>query len=211
MRQSHAILLGAGLLLFQAPDAASAVDPGFPNNTVPESFHLVASNGSAPANIGQFEVVLRDIAHNPIPNASIVVDLSSCTDLALATDQLDPDAVVNCAAKTTRKLTDANGRAVFCIIGGSRTGVPASTLLAGGRIYGNGTLIASPTVSAFDLDGQQGLGAGDLALFLGDFASGQIFGRSDFDDSGNLGAGDLVIWLTAFSSGTQVVSAAVCP
>jgi len=211
MRRSHAILLSAALLLFQAPDIARADDPGAPNSTVPLSFHLVATNGSTPATIGQFEVVLRDIAHNPIPDASIVVDLSMCTELAIATDQLDPDAVVNCAAMTTRKLTDANGRAVFCIIGGSRTGVPASTLLAGGRIYGNGTLIATPTVSAFDLDGQQGLGAGDLAVFLGDFASGEIFGRSDFDDSGNLGARDLVIWLTAFSSGTQVVSAPSCP
>jgi len=85
-------------------------------------------------------------------------------------------------------------------------------LLNGGKIFAEGTLIGSPTVSAFDLDGRSGLGAGDLAVFLSDFASGNPYGRSDFDCSGGIGANDLRTWLNAFGSSTQNVSAsAACP
>jgi len=212
MRPSHAILLGAALLVFQAPDSARADTPPFPNHITPACIRLVASNGAAPASaFGQFEVLIRDLANNPMPDVSVVIDLSWIPELALATDQLDPDVVLNCGFGTVGKISDVNGRVVFCIVGGGRAGVPPSALLGAGRIYANGTLIATPTVSAFDLDGLHGLGAGDLTQFLNDFSTGVNYGRSDYDCSDYLGAGDLVIWLTAFSSGTQVVSAAVCP
>ncbi len=76
----------------------------------------------------------------------------------------------------------------------------------------NGTLIRSPTISALDLDGILGLGAGDLSAWLGDFFTGTPFGRCDDDCSGYPGAGDLSIWLGAFASGTMVESCAgTCP
>ena len=82
----------------------------------------------------------------------------------------------------------------------------------GGRIYIQGTLCGSPTVSAFDLDNQSGVGANDMSAWLGDFATGNPSGRSDYDCSGGLGANDLSLWLSAFGAGTQFVScAASCP
>lgn len=214
MRHSRAVLIGATFLvsLAPAPVHASGV-PSPANSTTPACFNVVASNGSAPASaFGQFEVVYRDLANNPIPYASVVVDLSAIPELALATDPLDLDAILDCGAKTVRKLTDTNGRAVFCIVGGGRPSVPATSLPGGGRIYMNGILTGAPTVGVFDLDGERGLGASDLVQFLGDFVSGENYGRSDFNCSGAIGAGDLVIWLTAFASGTQIVSAATsCP
>jgi len=212
MRQSCAILVVAALLMFQSADTARGDEPPFPNHITPACIRLVASNGSAPASaFGQFEVLIRDLANNPIPDVSVVIELSLIPELALATDQLDPDVILDCGVATVRKVSDVNGRVVFCIVGGGRAGVPPSALLGAGRIYANGTLIATPTVSAFDLDGLHGLGAGDLTQFLNDFSTGVNYGRSDYDCSHYLGAGDLVIWLTAFSSGTQVVSAAGCP
>ena len=110
------------------------------------------------------------------------------------------------------KVAGADGNATFTILGHSNGPGNASTLLGGGRIFANGTLIQSPTVSAFDLDGASGMGAGDLSAWLTDFGTGQPFGRSDYDCSGTLGAGDLSRWLTAFGTGTMAESCgASCP
>jgi hypothetical protein len=110
------------------------------------------------------------------------------------------------------KHTAADGSAHFTILGGSNGGGNAVTLLGGGRIFANGTLIASPTVSAFDLDGGSGVGANDLSCWLTDFGSGQPFGRADYDCSGGVGANDLSFWLTAFGQGTMTQSCgASCP
>lgn len=205
------LVLLIALLALATPVWARGFPP-FPNVTAPAIIHLVASDGAAPSRaFGEFEVVVRDLANNPLPGVSVRVDVTLAEELRIASDQHDPAAVVDCADKAVTKLTDVNGRAVFCILGSNVPGAPASTLISGGRIFANGLLCAAPTASAFDLDGTLGLGSGDLSVFLSDFASGQPFGRSDFDGSGSLGAGDLSIWLKAFASGTQVVSAAACP
>ena len=194
-------------------DARATGVPSPANSSVPACIRLVGSDGSVAATaFGGFEVVHRDLANNPIPDALIVVDFSAAPELFIAANQFDPSATVDCALKTVSKRTDANGRAVFCIVGASTDEFPPSTQLNGGRIYANGMLIGDPTVSAFDLDGRLGLGATDLTHFLSDFASGNLYGRSDFDCSGGIGARDLAEWLKAFGSGTQVVSAATaCP
>jgi hypothetical protein len=206
------LVLAAALLSLLASAAAPGV-PSPANSTTPACISLVGTNGTVPAQaFGQLEVVFRDLANNPVPNAPIVVDLSLIQEVLIAADQLDPAVIVNCTEKRVTKLTDSNGRAIFCIVGASSDALPPNALLGAGRIYAAGTLIGSPTVSAFDLDGKLGLGAGDLAQFLNDFATGFPYGRSDFDCSGTLGANDLRIWLTAFGSQTQFVSASVvCP
>lgn len=67
-------------------------------------------------------------------------------------------------------------------------------------------------MSAFDLNGETGVGANDLSAWLGDFGTGDPYGRSDYDCSGNVGANDFSLWLTAFGAGTQLAScAASCP
>ena len=212
MNHIRTLLSAAALLSLAARADGQTSPPSNSNSTTPACIRVIQSNGtSAAAAFGQFEVVVRDLANNPVTNASVVVDLSAIPEVALATDQLDPGVLVDCGAATVRRVTDVNGRVVFSIVGGGRAGIPASALIGAGKIFANGTQLASPTVSAFDLDGQQGLGAGDLAQFLNDFASGVNFGRSDFDCSNSVGAGDLAQWLRAFSSGTQIVSAPSCP
>ena len=122
------------------------------------------------------------------------------------------DKRVRESAKTTRKFTDVTGSVTFTVLGGSNGAGNATTLLGGGRIYANGTLIASPTVAAYDLDGSSGVGANDLSAWLTDFGLGQPYGRSDFDCSGGVGANDLSFWLTEFGAGTSAASCAVsCP
>jgi len=200
-------LLLAGALVACALHAVRAsAEPSAPNWTTPSCIPLVGSHGGVPATaFGQVEIIARDLANDPMVGVAVVVDLSNCLDLQLCADQLDPGAIVNCAAKTVRKLTDANGHVAFTILGGG-SGQPASTLLNGGRIFGNGVLYQTPTISTFDLDGSGGVGANDLSAWLGDFGTGNPFGRSDYDCSGSIGANDLSIWLSAFGSGTMTES-----
>jgi hypothetical protein len=154
------------------------------NSTAPACIALVGTYAGTPAvAFGQFTVVVRD-----------------------------PAATVDCAGGRVSKLTAADGSVRFTILGHSNGGGNASSLLGIGKIFANGTLIASPTVSTFDLDGQSGVGANDLSCWLTDFGSGQPYGRDDYDCSGGIGANDLSFWLTAFGSGAMAESCgASCP
>jgi hypothetical protein len=204
------LLTAAGMLI---ASAAMAGVPSAANSTTPTCITLVGSLAGTPdAAAGQFSLTVRDLANNPLNGASVVIDLSGCLDLAICNDQLDANALVNCGAKTTRKFTNASGVVTFTVLGGSNGAGNASTLLGGGRIFANGTLIQSPTVAAFDLDGASGVGANDLSAWLTDFGAGQPYGRSDYDCSGGIGANDLSFWLTEFGNGTSASSCAVsCP
>jgi len=176
-------------------------------STVPSVICVVGSNAGVPdAGGGQFTVVVRDLALNPCRFASVVVDFSNDADVFICSDQLDPSAEVNCGAKTVRKVADENGQVTFTILGGSTGRVPPMVLGNGGKIFTNGTLIGSPTVAVYNLDGAGGVGAGDLSVWLGDFSSGNPFGRSDFDGSGDISANDLSIWLGEFGSGRSTES-----
>jgi hypothetical protein len=201
------LLTAAGLL---AASAAMAGVPSAANSNVPGCVPLVGSTAGVPDGNGTFIVIVRDLANNPLSGASVVVDLSGTSELALCDDQLDANALVVCASKTTRKFTDGLGSVTFTVLGGGAG--PAATLIGGGKIFANGTLIGSPTVNAYDLNGIGGLGAADLSTFLADFASGNPYGRSDFDCSSTLGAADLSKWLAVFSGGGSGASCAVqCP
>ena len=204
------LLTAAGLLV---ASAAMAAVPSAANSTTPSCITLVGSLSGVPdAAAGQFTIVVRDLANNPLNGASVVIDLSNCLDLSICSDQLDANALVNCGAKTTRKFTNALGQVTFTVLGGSNGGGNASTLLGGGRIFANGTLIQSPTVSAFDLDGAGGVGANDLSAWFGDFGTGNNYGRSDYDCSGSIGANDLSLWFGEFGTGASASSCAVaCP
>ena len=204
------LLAAAGLLI---ASAAMAGVPSAANSTTPACITLVGSLAGVPdAAAGQFTVIVRDLASNPLNNASVVIDVSGCLDISICDDQLDVNAFVNCGGKTTRKFTNALGSVSFTVLGGSNGAGNASTLLGGGKIFANGTLIQTPTVAAYDLYGASGVGANDLSAWLTDFGSGFAYGRSDYDCSGGVGANDLSFWLTEFGNGTSASSCAVaCP
>jgi hypothetical protein len=201
------------LVLALAPASLGQASPPSPaNDTTPSCISLVGTNGLAAAPMGVFTVVCRDLANNPMAGAVVVIDLSVCPDLLICAEQMDPDATVDCVHKTVSKITAADGSVHFNVQGGSNGAGNAVTLLGGGRIFKNGTLIATPTVSAYDLDGSGGVGANDLSAWLTDFGSGSPYGRSDFDCSGSVAANDLSLWLTAFGSGSMTKSCgAGCP
>src|SRR5215470_15453966 len=86
----------AALLAIAVSAHASGI-PSSVNSTVPTLVRLVGASASVPdAAAGQFKVVARDLANNPMPNFAITIDLSNCPDLELCSDQLDASEVVNC-------------------------------------------------------------------------------------------------------------------
>jgi hypothetical protein len=200
------------MVLLLSPHVSLAGGPAAQNSTVPASITLVGSFAGTPDATGMFTVVARDPANNPLNGASIVLDLSGCTDLSICADQMDAFTSVNCAAKTVRKFTNLTGSVTFIVLGGSSGAGSASTMLGGARIYGNGTLLGSPTVASLDLDGVHGVAINDLSVWLSDFASGTPFGRSDFDGSGAVDINDLSVWLTAYgAAGSTQGCTASCP
>src|SRR5437773_7994819 len=109
MRQIPILVLSC--MVLAVPTAASASPCNFfCNSTTRSCVSLVGSAGGSPAAAtGQFSVVFRDIANNPIAGATVVIDLSGALDLELCADQMDPDATVDCAHKTVSKVTAADG------------------------------------------------------------------------------------------------------
>jgi pimeloyl-ACP methyl ester carboxylesterase len=200
-------------LLTLSAIGARANVPSPANSTTPAFIRLVGASGGVPDAVpGEFVVVAHDLANNPINGCSIVIDLSNCPDLEICPDQLDPNAVTNCTAKTVRKFTNALGEVTFTLLGSSNGAGHASSLAHGAMIFGNGVLIASPSVSSFDLDGSGGVGAGDLSVWLSDFGTGQPYERSDYDGDGQVSAADLSEWLAVFGAGGSTLSCgAICP
>ena len=173
------------------------------NSTIPSLIVLVGHDGSGtPDPGGQFTVVMRDLANNPVPNATIRVqlvatDVGFCSSQAAGLSLVLPDAIEG--------HTDAAGIFTASIKG---IGVgPTSHTYGGVQIYGNGQLFGTPNIAAIDLDGSGGAGINDLALWLADFGSGINYLRDDFDGSGGIGANDLAVWLAYYGKG---LSAAGC-
>lgn len=214
MSLMNLVLPFAFLLAAGGDPAPQIAVPSAANSTVPTLISLVGTEGGVPDRTrGEFSVIVRKFNNNPWPNASVVVDLSGCLDLAICEDQHEafPATIVNCPAKTVKKFSGADGSVTFTVCGGGH-GMEPYSLIGAGRIFAEGTLIGSPTVAAYDLDGVAGLGANDLSILLRAFGAGVDFGACDFDGNGRIGANDFSLWLVAYGEGHQIESCAVaCP
>ena len=212
MRSKRILLIGVVLLLRAGQGVAGG--PSATTSTVPAHITLVGSRDGEPDASSAFTVVARDLFGDPKNGCSVVIDLSDCAELSLCADQLDAGATVNCAAKTTRKFTNVLGEVSFILLGSARGRGNAVTSPGLAKIYADGMLLRSVAVSAFDLDGSNGVGINDLSVWLSDFgAPGHpTFARSDFDGNGTLGINDLSVWLTAFGAqGSSQGCTTSCP
>ena len=203
------LLAAAGVLM---ASAAFAGVPSAANSTgMPSFIPLVTRNaGGAPDGLlfgtvsgsAGFTITVRDLANNPLNNCSVVLDFGLTTDLQICGDQLDANALVNCAGKTVRKFTDVAGQVTFGPVYGTGKGNAfPGTGLNGGRIFANGVLIASPTVPTADYNGINGIDPFDQAILLGDInQAGTPHGRADMNCSNSITAFDKTIWLTHFNN-----------
>jgi len=202
-------------LLVSAVCVASTARADFPtpaNSTIPLHVNLVGHGPAGPDSaMGRCEVIFRDLANNPIPGAVVAFDFGMVGDMTIASDPLDPRLTVNCLTRMVTAVTDVNGRAVFTVVGAGIPGRPASAQPAF-RIYADGILLGSPTLSAFDLDGVGGVDMNDLALWFADYISGANPMRADFDGTGGVSGADLSVWAAVYFGGGSTQSAAsYCP
>ncbi|MCC6650187.1 MAG: hypothetical protein IT348_03445 [Candidatus Eisenbacteria bacterium] len=200
-------------LLGLVPSPAAADWPWpYPNSTLPSQVRLVTWNGAAPdAALGQFTVIIRDLANNPVPGSTVSVDFTSVPEVRIAADQMDPEALTICGEHRVRKLTGADGSATFTIMG-SVSSAPARLGEFRVPILADGMLLGTPMLAVFDLDGAGGIGANDMSVWLEDFSEGLYRGRGDYDGDQNLGANDLSVLLSAQGAGGSSVGISTyCP
>ena len=184
-----------------AASAAFASVPSPANSTTPPCISLVGDDGAGTIDgDGAFTVTVRDLANFPINNSLVVIDFSSCSGLTIC-DNNELGYVVDCGTRTVRGFTGVGGTITFRIKGhanNSGGNIPPYNPYNCGKIFADGVLLSSPSVSAYDHDGG-GMGAADLSAWLGDFFGGLDPSRSDYDCSGApLGAADLSRWLDVF-------------
>lgn len=183
-----------------APRPVLSTTPGVGNFIIPEDITVVGHDPAGTADPrGEFLIGIRDLANNPMPNSVVAIDFSSCDELRLCADPHDPGALVNCATRTVMKVTDVNGEVRFRVVGCS-VASPGGPGAGWGcaRVYADGVLGGSVSVSILDLAGCNGVDAIDLAAWAADFFTGQPVARSDFDGDHELTALDLASWSSAF-------------
>ncbi len=208
MRLACSLLLVT--LALAAPALASPPDPNL--STIPASIALVGHRGGVPDPAGTFVVNVRDRLNNAYPGITVVCDLSACTDLRIASQQPYPGLTVDCATKRVSAVSDVNGNAHFCIVGGAvNSGGAPGAGAAAMIVFGNGIRFGAVSVAAYDQTGFDGLKANDLAAWVGDAMAGLTVARSDYDGNGSLGVNDLSLWVARFLSAASDEGAASLP
>jgi len=201
------LFAACGLL---AASAAFASVPSPANSTTPPCVRLVGNSGGVMDPAGTFTVTVRDLANLPINNSLVVVDFSSCSGLTICTTA-SAGVTVDCGTQTARAFTGVGGTVTMTLGGhanNSGGNVPPYASYNDGKIFADGVLLSSPSVSTFDHDGS-GMGPADLSAWLGDFFGGNNPSRSDYDCTGSpLGPSDLSTWLTVFFAGGSTTN---CP
>lgn len=163
------LLIGTSIvtLSIAAPLRASAgCVPDFSNVTIPPAIDVMGVSGAGvPDPRAAFDIIVRDVANNPVAGAVVMVDFSNCTDLRLsrqssgATNPALEGQELDCSLRSIRGVTDATGRVHLSVLG-------AGTNVAGGptpgpgsacaRVFIDGQLIRSTIVRIFDQNGAAG-------------------------------------------------------
>ena len=156
---------------------------------------------------GTFVIVARDVVGNPMGGLPVTVSFADCPDIRIDGQQWAP-LTVDCATKSVTGVTDADGRATFCIVGAATNQGGAPGAGAGGaRVYAAGFLMGSMTATVFDQNGavtNPGVELSDAMAMMRDWGSGTYYGRSDYDHSGAISLPDLVVLLRVWGAGSSV-------
>ncbi|MEZ4648984.1 MAG: hypothetical protein R3E97_09420 [Candidatus Eisenbacteria bacterium] len=184
------------LSIIVTPRALADGVPDPPNNRVSPCDELngmvLAPNSPNPAPASEIQVLVVNNANDPIPNASVVVELW------VGPIQLCPNGVFTAT-------TDAQGIAYLTLAGG---GCRAGVALAG-VIKANGVAIRNyENVKSPDFDGAGSdlvVNLADLVQFSAEFLGDAPAVCHDYDNNGATNLGDLIIFAPTFTDG------ATCP
>ncbi len=205
---------------------AGAGVPSPADSSIPCGFLFVGKISATADPLGAFEIVVRDLAQNPIPGAEISIVFDGCLragDLRVAGVQPDPTASVVCGGGAVMVRARGGGDGAFrsSLVGGGSgnasggfSGPPDCTFLRSGgcaTVYGDGVNLGMVAVARLDADGANGLGPPDISCWLTDSFASDYLARSDFDFSGATSAPDLSILLRAiFAEGSRSSATTYC-
>jgi len=206
-----AILASGGILL--ASSSMAAV-PSPANSDVPCGINLVGTLGGVPDPRGEFTIVVRDNANNPIPHARVELELCNCVgsggqqDIRLCSTQPDPDVTgilceAQCLGGLLTATTDESGSITLTLTGGANNlgaGEPAAPFKCA-NVYVEGVNLGAMNVGVFDENGAGGVNPADMSVWLSDSFSPSVEGRSDFNCTNSVNPADLSV-LIAISLGS---------
>ena len=219
-----ALILATSMAGHALPASADCLvgPPGGDDHDIPCGITLVGTNNGVPDPRGEFLVIIRDLAGNPVEGCEVSIDFQRCTDTQVSLDQPWPGLSVECVTGApsfaiVRGTTDAQGTVVFRIVGGARNTGPGSPA-AGfkcARVFVNGfdptVPVGGLNVAAFDQNSAGGANPADLALVLSDAFSPGLEGRSDFNCSNTINPVDVSMMLQAsLQGGSQQSSGDYC-
>jgi hypothetical protein len=203
-------------LIARLPGLASAgvpTPPTWPSSCsrIPSRIVLVGTNGIDPdQKTGDFEVTVCRFT-NTASGATVSVGTSQ-DGVRIGSWSDPPPVYFNCASPVVRAFADADGVCHMTVTGSVDLSKTTPGISPTVQIFANGVLFGEVPVVCYDLDGVGGVGAGDLALWLQIFGSGDNLSVADYDGDGRVDASDLSMWLEVFGSGREAVSATPsCP
>ena len=207
------MVLSLVAMLGFSPRLAGAKPPSAADSSVPCGINLVGTTAGVADARGEFTIVARDIAHNPLPGTAVAIDFSGCTpDIRLCSVQSAAGTAVDCTGNVIHAVTDGNGQVTLRILGGANnaTGGAPGAGFECARVSADGIWLAFVNVGAVDQDGAGGVNPADVSLWLSDaFAFPATYvGRSDFDCSHTIDPADLSLLIQASLGGGSSQS---CP
>jgi len=185
--------------------------PGPGNWRLPAHVTLVGLGPAGPDSaVGHVTCTILDLANGPVPGTVVTLDFSSCSDIAIVSDQRDPRLFTNCPARSVSAVADANGVARFTIMGSGKMAPAHSPQSL--RIYGDGIYGGSASVAVLERDRSGGLTLADMSFWAADYFSGANPERADLDAVTGVNLLDLSVWAGAYFSGSNAYTAGpYCP
>ena len=188
-----------------------------PCSDAPCGINLVGLRDGVADPRGEFTVVVRDPACNPVQGLTVVLSFMRCPDIRICSVQ-GAGVSASCSDRSVQAVSGQNGQVKLRIVGGAKNatgavpGYQGRPPCQGGQgccdLYADGILLAYMAVGAYDENSAGGVNPVDLAVWLTDAFSGSYFARSDFDFSGSLNPGDLSLELGASLTGNSSASCA---
>ena len=192
------------VLLLAIPRSALAIDiPDPANSSVPEKLYLVGQTAGVADVCGDFVVHVAKIGGGNYSGGVVTLSFKFTPDLDFAATQPYPGVTVDCSKREVYATTDVNGNAHFRVVGsviqhpggGYRPG-PCDL-----QVLVDGVCLGSTKAVAFDLDGQDGVTANDVSLWVTDFFCGAPYTCvEDYDAVPGLNAADLSILVGVLNS-----------
>jgi hypothetical protein len=192
------------LALVATPAHANVPDPS--KSQPPTRYiDLEGRNGSLPddcsdGRCADWVITVRDFANNAIPGSTVVIDFSACPDVQMSCDQMNSvTGQTYLGGKKVVLTTNAFGQVTFKVQGAGKATVPGTSGTHAGvacaQVYADGISISGLYVSTYDVNGANGVDAGDLAILSKESARGFLgdptYARDDLNHSGTVNGADV--------------------